>query len=314
MARRVRFSIAQPVTITGWYVIKCLSKARADKVVRYISSFTLVGLTAAATGPLRLGPSTTWAFTPAFYYAIIAASLYFVCASLMVVTVVGAYKGRYDKDFKLTTSQRTLMLQTIGFLVYLLLGALVYSHIEDWLFLDAVYFADFTLLTIGIGDLAPVTNVGRGLLFPFAIGGIIILGLVVASIRSLVLERGKVKLGARLVEKERQRILKEIDKSCQGLLIPINDEKSKASTAGGEEEQREFTERQRREMEFQIMRKIQERAATRRKWVSLAISASTWFALWFAGAAIFQVNISICLHKDSSWVTVYFVSVPCSFE
>jgi potassium channel subfamily K len=90
----------------------------------------------------------------------------------MLFTVYGAYRGHYDKEFQLTMSQRTLMLQTISFLVYLLAGAAVYSHIEGWAFLDAVYWADFTLLTVGIGDYAPGTHLGRGLLFPFAIGGI----------------------------------------------------------------------------------------------------------------------------------------------
>jgi potassium channel subfamily K len=89
----------------------------------------------------------------------------------MVVTVIGAYQGHYDKEFKLTMSQRTLMLQTISFLVYLELGATVFGHIEQWNFLDALYWADFTLLTVGIGDYAPATHLGRSLLFPFAIGG-----------------------------------------------------------------------------------------------------------------------------------------------
>jgi potassium channel subfamily K len=260
-------------------------------VERYLSSLTLVGLTATAAGPLRLDDSTPWAWTQAFYYAIISAGLYFVVASLMVVTVIGAYRGRYEKEFKLTTSQRTLMLQTISFLVYLLLGATVYAHIESWAFLDALYFADFTLLTIGIGDLHPQTDVGRGLLFPFAIGGIIILGLVIGSIRSLVLERGKEKLGARMVEKERRRILKEVNKKKGELLIPIDNEKSKGSGDDVENDDNELTERERRRKEFHIMRMVQDRAATRRRWMSLAVSASTWFALWFIGAAVFQVCI-----------------------
>jgi potassium channel subfamily K len=90
----------------------------------------------------------------------------------MLVTVYGALRGHYNKEFQLTMSQRTLMLQTISFLVYLLAGAALYSHIEGWKYLDAVYWADFTLLTVGIGDYAPSTHLGRGLLFPFAIGGI----------------------------------------------------------------------------------------------------------------------------------------------
>lgn len=272
MARRVRFSIAQPVTIIGWY----------------ISSFALVGLTATASGPLKLTSPPDHALSQAFYYAVIAAGLYFIVASLMVVTVVGAYMGRYDKDFNLTMSQRTLMLQTISFLVYLLGGATVYARIEGWAFLDAVYFADFTLLTVGIGDIAPTSDLGRGLLFPYAIGGIIILGLVIGSIRSLVLERGKAKLGARMVEKERRMILKKMQRKKAHILVPIHNEDavlSRESSNSG------LTERQRREEEFNLMRKVQDRATTRRRWTSLAVSASTWFALWFVGAAIFQVCI-----------------------
>jgi potassium channel subfamily K, other eukaryote len=156
MARRVRFSIAQPITIIGWY----------------LSSFALIGLCACACGPLIVEPRDDHAFTQAFYYAIFSAGLYFLVATLMLVTVIGAYRGHYDKQFQLTMSQRTLMLQTISFLVYLMAGAAVYSHIEGWAYLDAVYWADFTLLTVGIGDYSLQTHLGRGLLFPFAIGGI----------------------------------------------------------------------------------------------------------------------------------------------
>jgi potassium channel subfamily K, other eukaryote len=60
----------------------------------------------------------------------------------MIVTVVGHYKGHYDKELKLTLNQRTLILQTIVFLVYLLSGAAVFAHIEDWEYLDAFYWAN----------------------------------------------------------------------------------------------------------------------------------------------------------------------------
>jgi potassium channel subfamily K len=276
MARRIRFSIAQPVTIIGWY----------------LSSIALVGLTACAAGPLKLEPPERHAFSQAYYYAIIAAGLYFMVATLMVVTVWGAYKGHYDKEFQLTMSQRTLMLQTISFLVYLLAGATVYSHIEGWKFLDAVYWADFTLLTIGIGDYAPETHLGRGLLFPFAIGGIIILGLVIGSIRSLVLSRGKDKMGARMVEKQRRRLLKRMQTKNKGTILePVNEDRpplSPSSSRTIQENPENLNERQRREQEFNLMRQIQEAAATRRRWISLVISAATWLVLWFAGAAVFQ--------------------------
>jgi potassium channel subfamily K len=208
-------------------------------------------------------------------------------------------------------SQRTLMLQTISFLVYLMLGALVYSHIEGWLYLDALYWADFTLLTVGIGDFSPATHLGRGLLFPFAIGGIIILGLVIGSIRSLVLERGKVKMGARMVEKQRRRLLKRVQKNKVELLEPVTEENSPVFqssdlTLGEISDEIARAERKRRQEEFELMRKIQEDAATKRRWTSLVISGTTWLVLWFAGAAIFQA-----CEYEQDWS--YFVSLYFSY-
>jgi potassium channel subfamily K len=244
----------------------------------------------------------------AFYYAIFAAGLYFLVASLMAVTVWGAKRGHYDKEFQLTMSQRTLMLQTISFLVYLMLGAVVFSHIEGWQFLDALYWAVVSLLTVGFGDYSPKTHLGRGLLFPFALGGIIILGLVIGSIRSLVLDRGKVKIGARIVEKERRRRLKYLQKRNKAdVLKPVTEENTPISRVDSqpfEEYSHEYAraERRRRQEEFQLMRTIQERAATERRWVSLVLSGTTWLVMWFVGGAVFEAT-----EYGQSWT--YFESL-----
>ncbi|MCJ1312109.1 Potassium channel [Agyrium rufum] len=265
MAKRLPFRIAQPITIAGWYA----------------SSFILIGLLGAVTTGLKLPEGESRALNQAFYYAIMAAALYFIIATLMVITVWGAHRGHYPKQFELTTSQRTLMLQTLSFLVYLLGGAGVFCRVEQWAYLDAVYWADYTLLTVGTGDYAPKTHLGRGLFFPFAFGGIVILGLVVGSIRSLVLERGKKKLGARMVEKKREAIIKRFSKGKNGKakLTPIGRDHKVTDDSKSEKE--------RRKEEFHLMRTIQDRAATERKWMSLCISGGAWFILWFIGALVF---------------------------
>lgn len=277
MAQRLRFKIAQPVTIFGFY----------------IASIILIILIGIASHEFHKAGVADQALTQAYYYAIWAAALYWIIASLMVFTVYGAYRGHFSKEFKLTASQRTLMLQTIAFMVYLLGGAAVYAHIEGWKFLDAVYWADFTLLTIGIGDYSPSTHLGRGLLFPYAIGGIVILGLVIGSIRSLVLERGKNKMSARMTEKTRKAVLRQIERSgADGKLKlePIDSEESNMS------------ERERRRQEFDMMRHVQDVAATRRKWISLLVSGSAWFVLWFIGGLVFWQA-----EKNQNWT--YFQSL-----
>ncbi|KAI9675048.1 MAG: Potassium channel [Caeruleum heppii] len=263
MARRLSFSIAQPVTIIGWY----------------LSSILLIGLLATVPTHIRGPEVPPHVLSQAVYYAIISSILYFIIASLMTITVWGAVKGRYSKEFKLTTSQRTLMLQTISFLVYLFAGAAVYAHIENWRYLDAIYWADVTLLTVGLGDFAPTSHLGRSLLFPFAIGGILIIGLVIGSIRSLVLERGKKKMGVRMVEKTRKRALKKLNTE-EGSIKILPFKKRHLVIEGA-------TEKDRRQREFEVMREIQDQAEFVRRWTALAISSTVWLTLWLVGAVVF---------------------------
>jgi len=284
MARRLSFAVAQPITIIGWL----------------LSSVLLIALVAVASSSVfRISPPEAHIFTQAFYYAIIAAALYWIISLLMVITVLGAYRDHYPKEFRLTISQRTLMLQTISFMVYLLLGALIYTRIEGWKFLDAVYWTDFTLLTVGIGgDYVPRTHLGRSLLFPYAIGGIVMLGLVIGSIRSLVLERGKHKMAARFMEKKRQSVLASVDRDECTIKIGLF-KKVKFSQKG-------LSELQRREQEFSIMRRIQASAENRRRWTSLALSAAAALLLWFLGALVFTFS-----EKPQNWS--YFVSLYFSY-
>lgn len=276
MTRRVRFSIAQPITIIGWY----------------ISSILLIALCGTAAGPLLQGlpfPEEECVWSQALWYGIWAAILYFMNASLMFVTFWGAWTGKYAKDFILTTSQRTLMLQTIVYLFYLLLGALVFSHLESWNYLDAVYWSNVTLFTIGFGDIAPESNAGRALVIPYALIGVISLGLVIASIRSLLLERGRRRIDARMEEKKRRQIVRSMaQKGEDSVLEPIKEDKSLSTSPDSQQDMSPANEFERRKAEFDLMRKIQEKASARRRWVSMATSTGTWLVLWLVGAAIFQ--------------------------
>lgn len=278
MTRRVRFTIAQPITIIGWY----------------ISAILLISLLGTAAGPLYEGfkyPTDELVWSQAFYYGVWAAILYFVDASLMLVTFYGAWTGHYNKDFNLTPSQRTLMLQTIMFLFYLLLGALVFSNIEGWNYLDAVYWADVTLFTVGFGDYVAQTPLGRALLMPFALVGVISLGLVVGSIRSLVLERGKRQVDARMEEKKRRHLVRSMTRKGEDdMLEPIRDPEQRRSTnlqSEASDKQLPATEFERRKAEFELMRKIQEQTQYRRRWMAMATSTGTWLILWLLGAFIF---------------------------
>lgn len=264
MARRIAFAVAQPIIIIGWYISSLLLTC-------------LLCVFAASKVQTRPDSGRRRWLTGAYYYAAFAAGLYFMLSSLLLITVYGAYRGHYSREFRLTTNQRSLMLQTIIFLIYLLGGAAVYARIEGWRYLDAVYWADFTLLTIGIGDFAPTTHEGRGLLFPYAVGGILILGLIVGSIRAQMLEKGRQKMAETVTERTRQFLVREAVSDHQHLrdviprLHPESDE----------------SDRDRQRREFQFMRRVRQIATLERKWISLATSLAVWTMLWFLGAIAF---------------------------
>ncbi|EEH44845.2 uncharacterized protein PADG_01134 [Paracoccidioides brasiliensis Pb18] len=274
MARRLSFPIAQPITIGGWY----------------ISSILLICLAALLRHYTDL---TTYRMTQAYYYAIMAAAIYFLVSSLMVVTVIGARRNHYPREFRLTRYQRSMMLQTITWIVYLLGGAAIYSHIEGWDYLDSVYWADVTLLTDGFGDLSPKTHLGRALLFPYAVGGILTLALVVTSIRELMLERGKMAIISRRTEVMRSRVASQVRQGkgkVGGIRLPPILDRTLLS------------ESQRQEAEFYLMRKIHKVASWKAKWILFAISLFAWMALWLLGALGFCVA-----EQDQGWT--YFQSI-----
>ena len=186
MTRRIRFSIAQTIAIIGWYIHYCVSYRQCTDVnpTRYASSIALTIFTTIAVKIFRHESPPDYVFTEAFYYTIFSTGLYFFLATIMMVTVVGHCKGHYDKELRLTRNQRTLILQTIVFLVYdyqircfgdrrlgiprcLLLGTLV------------------AILTIGLGDYSLFDESCSSSSFPFATGEIIVLGLIVSSIGCL---------------------------------------------------------------------------------------------------------------------------------
>lgn len=193
---RVRYIIALPVTIICWY----------------IATGILLGITVAMElhePPVR--PQQT--YTQGFWYAVIAACMYMMCAMLLMVNMLGYWLGHYPQHFALTESQRTLILQTMLFFIWLAGGAAVFSRVEgtygdhslgfEWSYVNSLYCCDVTILTVGFGDLYPSSNIGRGLVFPYSVGGIIMLGLVVSSITKFAAELGSENVIKRHVERTR---------------------------------------------------------------------------------------------------------------
>lgn len=228
MAARLPFQVSQPITLFGYFA----------------ASFLLIGIVAAVPGRLQ-SPGQTLA--QGFYYAAMAAVIYFILGCLLLVTTYGVWVQHISREYKLTMAQRALMVQTTLFVGYLLASAAVYARIEGWLFLDAVYWATVTLFTIGFGEFAPKTHLGRSLFFPMAVGGILFIGLIVASISACVLEAGSRKVSVRNLEKARESVMRGMDGKGK---IRVSWFRKESVAAGGD------SELEQREHEFNLMRTV----------------------------------------------------------
>ena len=157
---------------------------------------------------LYVPPGPGEVYSQGFWHAILAACLYMFCSMILMVNMMGYFLGHYPQQFALTDAQRNLILQTMMFFMWLAGGAAIFARVsEEWQFVDALYFCDVTILTVGFGDYYPPNDVSRGLVFPFSVGGIIILGLLVSSIHTFAGELGKDNVVRKHMETHRQRTL-----------------------------------------------------------------------------------------------------------
>ena len=109
--------------------------------------------------------------------------------------------------------KKRLMVPVVLLLIIIFGGAYLYQVIEDWRYLDSVYFTVVTITTIGYGDFAPQTDGGKILtiIFPFVGIGMAfyffsLMGKYLFSkhLRERLFEAGRIN-GARGVRKVRKK-------------------------------------------------------------------------------------------------------------
>ncbi|EKM77853.1 hypothetical protein AGABI1DRAFT_42845, partial [Agaricus bisporus var. burnettii JB137-S8] len=280
-ARRISYAIAQPLTIIFWYLS---------------SIFLLVPVVITHTTLSHRKPS--YVLSQAYWYAFIATVLYFMISTLLLFNLLGscifrAYKPAF---IQLDRPQRTLMLQSIIFSAYLALGGAIFSAIEDWVFVDGLYWADYTLLTIGFGSELPLkTTAGRMILIPFAAVGLLIVGLIVNSVRGLVVERTRGRITKRRLQKERTKWAEVINKLRSG----TEEERKEAErrfinpkNRWWKRKVREVTEDDREKKrwkirEFLLMRHIEDHSNKMERYIALASSFLFFVIVWVGGSVVF---------------------------
>ncbi|KAK4660995.1 Potassium channel [Podospora pseudocomata] len=163
--RRVRYIVALPLSIVFWLLSALI--------------LIVVEIAMAIYAP-PVAPGE--AYSQGFWHSVLASLMYVLSCAMLMVNMVGYFKGHYPQKFELDDDQRTLILQTMSFFFWLAGGAGVFCALEGFTYADSLYFSQVTILTVGFGDFAPKTDSGRGFLFAFQIIGVIFLGLVIGSL------------------------------------------------------------------------------------------------------------------------------------
>ncbi|KAL8651956.1 MAG: hypothetical protein Q9226_004465 [Calogaya cf. arnoldii] len=296
--KRVRYIIALPATILLWY----------------LATGILIGITISMNihvPPQR--PEQT--YSQGFWHAVIAAVLYLSLSMVLMVNMLGYFLGHYPQHFELSDEQRNLILQSMMFFIWLAGGAGVFTRLEPTLnFVDALYFCEVTILTVGFGDFHPTNDLSRGIVFPYSVGGIIILGLMVSSIRTFAQEISHDNIVRTHAEKRRVRTL---DRSVTSAFE--FEQRRAQHEATGQRRMRAFPRKsqdhpparnnhmksglkriqqvgsrkpkllllQEEKDRFDAMRSIQKSTSTFKKYSALAMSVIAFGILWCLGAVGF---------------------------
>ncbi|KAE9966675.1 hypothetical protein EG328_008776 [Venturia inaequalis] len=256
-----------------------------------------------------------YAFTEAFWFGILSAGVYTITSGFSIYTLymlrASTRSGREEHRIQLAKGHHRLMVLTVLFINYILSGAAIFSHIEGWKFLDAVYWADVTVLTIGYGDFYPKTHLGRSLMLPWSAGGIIILFLTIYSITSLVLEQRSSPWEVHLRDKHRLKKILQLKRTRQekrtrkvssrfGYLwnakARVDNENLDALAQTHDlvdtleirsEVSQQRDEREVRREAFNHMQDVLVTSARKRLFYSIIFWGSTLLSVWLAGATVF---------------------------
>lgn len=186
-------------SLNGYMVTAC------GWLVSAVILFVLIGIEAQKHRQAQGNAQQHVIYTESFYACIIAAGLYTLTAILLAIYIASVKAKTFTSADKRLIECTSIVFRVNVFIILRLGGAAIDSSIEGWSLIDALHSTDYTLLTIGVGDLSPQTHLGRSLLIPYATGGIISLGLVITSITSFISQMRHMKLRHR-IKKARQEL------------------------------------------------------------------------------------------------------------
>ncbi|SCU78726.1 LAME_0A05534g1_1 [Lachancea meyersii CBS 8951] len=190
-SKKVSYVTAQIINIVGWSMAGCM---------------LVIDLIVCA----KVDYSGDLHKTTGFWYATLSAMLYIGCTALLLIHYGGYKKKKYPATFNLTDSERNVMIFTFILSLWFIWGAAIFSQIISLSYGEALYYCVVVILTIGLGDLLPLTVAARIMTLIYALSGLIILGVIVALTRSIIESSSDPVFFFYRVENARSKVYEEL--------------------------------------------------------------------------------------------------------
>jgi potassium channel subfamily K len=216
--------------------------------------------------------------TEGFWFAVFTCILDAVCAATCLVNMMGVMLKKYPADLNLEKAERGLIVYTFILAVWFIWGAGMFSELMDLSYGNAMYYCVVSLLTIGLGDIIPTTAVSKAMALVYSLSGVIILGLIIAMIRSMVIKAASPIVFWSSIEKRRQKLLKKIQKEH----IKLTQQQS-----------------------FELMRSIRHQAKRHKENMSSLYALVIFMLFWLLGAMVF------CFAEKWTYFDAVYFSLLC---
>lgn len=197
-----------------------------------------------------------------FWLAVFTTFIYFCCSLILIINFLGYKLNKYPPTFNLDKKQRLLMAFTIAFSIWQAVGTISMANLITGLsYGGSLYYCTVSMLTIGLGDIVPVTPGAKVFALIFSLIGVIIMGLIIATIRLVVLSSAGPSIFWHYVERRRVPLLKSLEEKN----VHLTTEES-----------------------FHQMRLLRTKVKINQTNFSLLLSITVFLLFWLVGAAIFH--------------------------
>ncbi|KXN69389.1 voltage-gated potassium channel [Conidiobolus coronatus NRRL 28638] len=169
------------ISIVGYFLNTCLT---ISAIVYFSTRYTI--------------PSDEH-FSGEYYSTYASSALSFIICLLLIIDYFRHNRLR-GKGSGLSRNQRILVFMFILVTMWSVVGAIVMGTFEGWTFTRGIYFSLVTMTTIGFGDFAPTSAAAQGFNIFFTSIGIIMIGMLIAFIRSVILESFQAAYSARVAK------------------------------------------------------------------------------------------------------------------